>query len=414
MKKMYSKIVIICAGLFSFSSLMMGMNQENERMEEPTIEPLEISSPIATIPTPQKVEHLCCTDKSLFFAGSYSSKVLMYDLGTFKKINELNSCPMVSMCGTKDFLFTTDGWTINRWGLKNNFKCIGTKDDSFKIGSMCYGSDNNTLFSARYKSDWGWSIFKGNEKLFAAERDIDQICYKNGSLFSIAGLKSVHFWGQSVEETESKKICVWKTNVVDGEKPLLKELKGHKETISSICCGENHVFSGDFDNEIRVWDLKNLECIKILQGHNNSILSLYATEKYLVSADGGGTIRIWDLQNFTCVAVLKRKGNYEPIRALVFKNGLLFSGADDKTISVWNMDKIIKENKVKSDECVFCLEKMNDDSNLFTALPCNHIFHETCLRKWFEAQKDTCPLCREKICYVENKTKKFELRAKKK
>ena len=41
-------------------------------------------------------------------------------------------------------------------------------------------------------------------------------------------------------------------------------------------------------------------------------------------------------------------------------------------------------------ECSICLEFINSPHQL----PCGHIFHEKCIKKW---KKNKCPLCRTKI-----------------
>ena len=41
--------------------------------------------------------------------------------------------------------------------------------------------------------------------------------------------------------------------------------------------------------------------------------------------------------------------------------------------------------------CSICLESYHDD--IIYNLPCNHIFHKTCLDDWLK-QKKNCPLCR--------------------
>lgn len=45
--------------------------------------------------------------------------------------------------------------------------------------------------------------------------------------------------------------------------------------------------------------------------------------------------------------------------------------------------------------CIICREEMSADGTA-KKLPCNHIFHVTCLRSWFQRQQ-TCPTCRMDI-----------------
>merc|ERR1712071_540569 len=43
--------------------------------------------------------------------------------------------------------------------------------------------------------------------------------------------------------------------------------------------------------------------------------------------------------------------------------------------------------------CIICREEMVTGAK---KLPCNHIFHATCLRSWFQRQQ-TCPTCRLEV-----------------
>jgi len=46
-------------------------------------------------------------------------------------------------------------------------------------------------------------------------------------------------------------------------------------------------------------------------------------------------------------------------------------------------------------ECVICLDGFKVDDKIYT-LPCNHIFHKTCIQPWLSANPN-CPLCRVDI-----------------
>ncbi|KAK3093274.1 hypothetical protein FSP39_013536 [Pinctada imbricata] len=50
----------------------------------------------------------------------------------------------------------------------------------------------------------------------------------------------------------------------------------------------------------------------------------------------------------------------------------------------------VPEDLQPGDVCIICREEMNTSAK---KLPCNHIFHTSCLRSWFQRQQ-TCPTCR--------------------
>lgn len=48
--------------------------------------------------------------------------------------------------------------------------------------------------------------------------------------------------------------------------------------------------------------------------------------------------------------------------------------------------------KRKSEECSICLSGLSYPSLIRTG--CDHVFHYKCLKRWYDEEKDTCPLCR--------------------
>uniref|UniRef100_A0A4W5PNB8 RING-type E3 ubiquitin transferase n=1 Tax=Hucho hucho TaxID=62062 RepID=A0A4W5PNB8_9TELE len=48
--------------------------------------------------------------------------------------------------------------------------------------------------------------------------------------------------------------------------------------------------------------------------------------------------------------------------------------------------------------CIICREEMVTGAK---KLPCNHIFHSSCLRSWFQRQQ-TCPTCRMDVLRASN------------
>jgi hypothetical protein len=51
-----------------------------------------------------------------------------------------------------------------------------------------------------------------------------------------------------------------------------------------------------------------------------------------------------------------------------------------------------------------CLETLRDDDPI-RLLSCDHIFHSSCLAKWFLKRHETCPLCKASFMRLPDKPK---------
>ncbi len=49
----------------------------------------------------------------------------------------------------------------------------------------------------------------------------------------------------------------------------------------------------------------------------------------------------------------------------------------------------------KTDDCIICIDKLCNGEFCQT-LPCFHIFHCSCIRKWLERER-ACPICRHRL-----------------
>lgn len=56
-------------------------------------------------------------------------------------------------------------------------------------------------------------------------------------------------------------------------------------------------------------------------------------------------------------------------------------------------ENIIQGETTTSPICSICLDTVTTNGPLLKT-PCNHVFHQECLRKW---RRNTCPLCRQEV-----------------
>ena len=73
------------------------------------------------------------------------------------------------------------------------------------------------------------------------------------------------------------------------------------------------------------------------------------------------------------------------------------NGIDENIINTFPTSRIKDINKLTEEKrkCCICLEnfKINDETMI---LPCIHIFHSNCIKKWMKRQ-NICPICKNKI-----------------
>jgi hypothetical protein len=51
-----------------------------------------------------------------------------------------------------------------------------------------------------------------------------------------------------------------------------------------------------------------------------------------------------------------------------------------------------EEHGCVGESCRVCLVQF-EDAEVVRCLPCNHLFHDECIRQWLTSWKNTCPLC---------------------
>ena len=123
--------------------------------------------------------------------------------------------------------------------------------------------------------------------------------------------------------------------------PLYTEiaiLRGHTGYVSCLALHENKLYSGSWDDTIRIWAGTNTETheeIGILRGHTDRVYCLALHENKLYSGSCDNTIRIWNTETHEEIAILR--GHTDVVRCLTLHENKLYSGSYDKTIRIWKV-----------------------------------------------------------------------------
>lgn len=144
----------------------------------------------------------------------------------------------------------------------------------------------------------------------------------------------------------------------DAENPyFLAELRGHEESVRTVCGYGDVAVSGSYDFKVRVWDMRTKRCRHVLEGHENKV---YATiidseRNRCVSASMDNHVKIWDLD--TGAELYTLTGHTGLVGLLGLRDNTLVSAAADKTLRVWDPEtgKLL-HNLVGHDTAILCFD----------------------------------------------------------
>ncbi|KAL3896105.1 MAG: hypothetical protein SGPRY_013346, partial [Prymnesium sp.] len=125
-------------------------------------------------------------------------------------------------------------------------------------------------------------------------------------------------------------------------------LSGHHSGIRVIAVLHNRVFTGSYDNTIKVWNLDGGSCEATLEGHVAWIRSLFchACEPLLFSGSDDGIIKVWRTDTFVHTFDIlpppfegeEEQAANRGILAITFdyERSWLIAGSYDSHIYIWN------------------------------------------------------------------------------
>jgi phospholipase A-2-activating protein len=171
-------------------------------------------------------------------------------------------------------------------------------------------------------------------------------------------------------------------NMMDNQGNPLKEFIGHTKIVNSISQAECDTFiSGSWDGTAIVWDIETSKDILQLTGHSYAVTTLALPNKKFITASQDKAIKFWDGGKlyktveaahediirciildedrnsfYTCsndtvikqwtmdgrmIGVLENHESF--LFTILKKNGILFSGGDEKIVKYWQGSKVLGE-----------------------------------------------------------------------
>lgn len=115
----------------------------------------------------------------------------------------------------------------------------------------------------------------------------------------------------------------------------LKEFKD-TNSVLSLQFDEQHLMTGTYDGNVKVWDVETGEIIRVLDGHVRAVSCLKFDDSKLVTGSWDSSVRIWNYRTGECVCTFR--GHEAKVLCLDCDGNLIASGAADNNIKIWNFD----------------------------------------------------------------------------
>lgn len=93
--------------------------------------------------------------------------------------------------------------------------------------------------------------------------------------------------------TVDGRIMAWKLPAKEINSEPVEILAGHDRHVISLAVSATRLYSGSLDKTIRVWDLKDLQCVQTLSEHKAAVTSVLCWGQKLLSCSLDKTIKVW-------------------------------------------------------------------------------------------------------------------------
>ena len=148
-------------------------------------------------------------------------------------------------------------------------------------------------------------------------------------------------------------------NNYDSDNPEV--MSGHLKTITSlVLMAENKLASGSEDKTIKLWDIKNRQCISTITGNYENIQSLLKLDDNTLAAGSYDTIRVFNTDNKKELYSLI--GHEKSVCTMIkLSEDKIVSGGYDNLIKIWDLkNKICEASLFGHDTTVFVVLLLQD------------------------------------------------------
>jgi F-box and WD-40 domain protein CDC4 len=74
-------------------------------------------------------------------------------------------------------------------------------------------------------------------------------------------------------------------------------LEGHTKTIRKLAVHGDRAVSASYDDEARVWDLRDGKCLHVLRGHEKHLYAVAFDGLRIATGGLDAEVRVWDVES---------------------------------------------------------------------------------------------------------------------
>jgi WD40 repeat protein/tRNA A-37 threonylcarbamoyl transferase component Bud32/uncharacterized protein YoxC len=282
------------------------------------------------------------SDNKYLISGGIDSTVISWDMATGKKLKvftgHTGQVKSVYLSCDNNFIISasTDG-TVRVWSFNSGKESNRFTGHTGEVSCALMTSDNKYIISSG--QDKTVRILGGDVKKREEKKE------------ELRGIKVHHELVQaeiiiikpdSDEETSS--FAGWK------EIKILGSIEGHNNIVSSVSLSGDgkYIFSGSYDQTIRIWDFTTGKEIKKLYRIGAGVSELAPTQdgKYVACASTDGKIYLWNIEKGEIEKTFSGHTGAIQSMALSYDNRYIVSGSQDKSVRMWELEKGVEVRKL--------------------------------------------------------------------
>lgn len=148
-------------------------------------------------------------------------------------------------------------------------------------------------------------------------------------------------------------------NLMDCEGNLIKDYIGHTKIVNSLSQAEPDYFiSGSWDGSAIVWDIETSQSLYQLSGHSHAVATLALPNKKFITASQDKAIKFWDNEKLIRSVELAHD---DIIREIILddQNGTFYTCSNDCFVKQWTLDGRLIGKLDEHEGFLFSIKKKN-------------------------------------------------------